>query len=231
MYAGIAVFAVLLIGTFSWLRAAQENREEVTMKNRIANNVGRAEKSEPMLTLEEDLVATNQEGEEVRFSELNDKVWIVAEFFADCPMCAARNGDHLMKFYERFRDNPDFHIVCVSVDPEKDDPEMLQKYAEALGAETENWWFLTGDREKLHGYMEEEMKFLPISERQNELEIESKGRFSHDMGLAVIGKDMKMLEKKDLFFARSQGGPELYAHFEKQLMDAVEKGLAQGNDE
>lgn len=229
MYVGIAIFAVLLVATFSWLRSSQEARELVAMNKRIAADVGRAENAE-MLTLEEDLVATNQDGEEVRISDLSDKVFLVAEFFAECPMCAARNGEQLVKFYQRYKEHPDFHIVCVSVDPETDDVERLSEYAEALGADSSDWWFLTGSREELHRYMEEEMKFLGIRERQNEAEIAEKGRFSHDMGLAVFGKGLVMLEKKDLFFAKEQG-QDLYDHFEGQLMTAIEEGLAEEKDE
>lgn len=223
MYVGIAIFAVVLVTTFSWLRSSQEARELVTMNKRIAADVGRAEKEE-MLTLQEDLVATNQDGETVRLSDLSEKVFLVAEFFAECPMCAVRNGEQLVKFYQRYKDHPDFHVVCVSVDPETDDVERLREYAQSLGADSSNWWFLTGPREVLHSYMEKEMKFLAIRERQNELEIAEFGRFAHDMGLAVFGKGLVMLEKKDLFFAKEQS-QDLYDHFEGQLIAAIEKGL------
>lgn len=229
MYVGIAVFAVILVATFSWLRSSQEKRELIAMNQRIARDIGRAETTE-MLVLEKDLVATNQAGEEVRISDLSGKVFLVAEFFAACPMCAARNGEQLVKFYQRYRDHPDFHVVCVSVDPETDDVERLAAYAETLGADVSDWWFLTGPREQLHAYMENEMKFLGIRERQNEAEIAEKGRFSHDMGLAVFGRGLVMLEKKDLFFAKEQS-QDLYDHFEQQLMAAIEGGLAAEGDE
>ena len=225
MYVGTAVLAVVLVGTFTWLRKAQEAKEREAMGERIATNVGREEKKE-MVRLEKDLVATNQAGEEVRLSDLKDKVWIVAEFFAECPNCATRNGDHLKKLYEAYKDNPDFHVVCVSVDPEMDDVERLQQYAKNLGADTSNWWFLTGPKERLHSYMEDEMKFLAIRERTNEADIAREGRWAHDMGLAVIGKGMVMKEKKDLLYAQEEN-PELYDYFEGLLTSAIDKALAE----
>ncbi|GHC45249.1 SCO family protein [Roseibacillus persicicus] len=225
MYAGTAVLAVALIGTFTWLRVAQENREKSAIEKRLAIDVGRAEKVE-MARLEKDLTATNQAGEEVSISQLKDKVWVATQFFAECPNCAARNGDHLVDLYKKYQDNPDFQMVCVSVDPETDDVERLQEYAVNLGADISNWWFLTGDRETLHHYMEEEMKFLSVRERTNEDDIAREGRFAHDMGVAVFGKGLVMREKKDLLWAREQS-PELYEHFEQQLTSAIDKALAE----
>ncbi|MGJ8725901.1 MAG: SCO family protein [Roseibacillus sp.] len=225
MYASTVVLAVLLVGTFTWLRKAQEAKERKAIGQRIATNVGREEKKE-MIRLEKDLVAINQAGEEVSLFELKDKVWIVAEFFAECPNCAARNGDHLVKLYQAYKDNPDFYVVCVSVDPEFDDVERLQQYATNLNADISNWWFLTGPRERLHSYMEDEMKFLAIRERTNEADIEREGRWAHDMGVAVFGKGLVMKEKKDLFFAREQS-QDMYDHFEELLTSAIEKALAE----
>ncbi len=225
MYVGTVVLAVVLVATFTWLRKAQEAREKKAMDDRIAVDVGRAEKME-MLRLENDLIATNQAGETVMLSALKDKVWIAAQFFAECPHCASRNGDHLVKLYQKYKDNPDFHVVCVSVDPDIDDVERLQQYAENLNADLKNWWFLTGPREKLHRYMEDEMKFLAVRERLKEEDIAREGRWAHDMGVAVFSKGMIMREKKDLFFAREQGD-EMYAHFEGLLTGAIEKALAE----
>ena len=225
MYVGTVVLAVILVGTFTWLRKAQEAKEKEAMGNRIATNVGRQEKKE-MIRLQNDLVATNQAGEEVSLSQLKNKVWIAAQFFAECPNCAARNGDHLVQLYQKYQDNPNFHVVCVSVDPDLDDVERLQQYAKNLNADISNWWFLTGSREKLHRYMEDEMKFLAVRERTNEDDIAREGRWAHDMGVAVFGKGMVMLEKKDLFFAREQS-QNMYDHFEEVLTSAIESALAQ----
>ncbi|MBK1835164.1 SCO family protein [Roseibacillus ishigakijimensis] len=223
IYVGIAVFAAFIVTMFIIIGNGVDRTLEED--NRIATDVGR-EQAQEMLRLENDLVATNQAGDEVRLSELKDKVWIMAQFFAACPNCAARNGDHLVKLYQEYKDNPDFHVVCVTVDPETDDPARLQEYAETLGADISDWWFLTGDHETLHHYMEEEMKFLAVRERVKQEDIDREGRYAHDMGVAVFGKGLVMKEKKDLLFARQQG-PELYEHFEGLLTKAIEEALAQ----
>ena len=145
-------------------------------------------KEEPavLLTLENDLVATNQDGEEVRLSDLKDKVWVATQFFANCPKCMEQNSVDLRRLYDEFKENPDFHVVSISVNPSEDGVEELKAYAKAIGADTRNWWFLTGPRERLYEFMEKEMKFMRIVENT---EADATVRFSHDLGMEVFAED------------------------------------------
>jgi len=228
MYVGIGVFAVILIATFTWLRVAQEQREiaeRAEREGQIAADVGREDANE-FFQLEKDLEAVNQAGERVKISDLKNKVWMVAQFFAECPQCALRNSGDMLNFYKKFKDHPDFHMVCVSVDPDNDDPERLQEVAEVLGADVSDWWFLTGSKEEIFRYMEEEMKFIGVRERVNEEEIATKGRYSHDMSFAVFKEDLVMVEKLDLFGAKSLS-EDLYDDSYQQLQQSIERGLSE----
>jgi protein SCO1/2 len=44
----------------------------------------------------------------------------------------------------------DVHLVSFSVDPEKDTPEVLRRYAERLQAEPGRWDFLTGPKSAIY---------------------------------------------------------------------------------
>ena len=99
-------------------------------------NVGKQVEQE-WYPIEKDLVATNQAGEKVKLSDLRGKVWVVAEFFAVCPHCAVRNGTELRAIYDKFKDHPDFHIVCISVDPKEDNIEKLKDYAKKVNPNLE----------------------------------------------------------------------------------------------
>ena len=120
-----------------------------------------------------DLSGVNQENKPVKLSDLRGKVWIIAEFFAICPHCAVRNGEELRKIYDEFKDNPDFHIACISVDPENDNVERLGEYSEALGADPQKWWFVNaGDAKTTHDYLEHELKFFGIRERTDPADVD-----------------------------------------------------------
>ena len=167
--------------------------------------------------IEKDLTAINQDGQHVKLSDLKGKVWIVAEFFAVCPHCAVRNGEELRKIYDEFNNHPDFHIVCISVDPENDKQEKLADYAKALGADsrTTGGSSMPAMPPATHEYLEKELKFFAIRERTDPLDIEANGRYSHDMGFLLVDREFRVIGKWPLADARSEEArkltPDLYA--------------------
>jgi protein SCO1 len=182
----------------------------------------RADKEQSWFPIEKDLSAINQAGEKVKLSDLRGKVWVVAEFFAVCPHCAVRNGTELRKIYDEFKENPDFQMVCISVDPTQDDVEKLADYSEALGADVEDWWFLNAGEEKAtHEYLEKTLKFFGIRERSDPAEIEASGRFSHDLGLILVDRDFNVIGKWPLADARSEAGRELDPNLYEELKDEM----------
>jgi protein SCO1/2 len=181
--------------------------------------------------IEKDLIATNQAGEKVKLSDLRGKVWVIAEFFAICPHCAVRNGTELRAIYDAFKDHPDFHIVCVSVDPTEDHIEKLKDYSTALGADVKNWWFLNaGDEQETHEYLEGTLKFFKIEKRTNPDDIESNGRFNHDMGLMLVDRNFTVIGKWPLADARSEEGrklnPGYYEKLKKEMFEKISTELA-----
>jgi protein SCO1 len=223
-YAGVALVcaAILALVNFLILPGLKTKGAETI----DFANVGR-QRQEAWFPIGKDLVATNQAGETVKLSDLRGKVWVVAEFFAVCPHCAVRNGKELREIYDAFKDRPDFHIVCISVDPQQDGVEKLKDYAEALGADSKNWWFLNaGDEKATHEYLEKTLKFLGVRERTDPAQIEANGRFEHDMGLLAVSRDFSTFGKWDLAFQRSElGTPEGYKSVKSAMMTRLREEL------
>lgn len=223
-YTGVAVISIAILGLAFFLRSRFPKPDMSTVIN-----VGK-ETVPYMFPIANDLTATTQEGKTVKLSDLKGKVWIAAEFFAVCPHCAVRNGEELRKIYDEFGKHPDFQIVCISVDPENDKQEKLADYAKALGAETKNWWFLNaGDTKATHTYLEKELKFFGIRERTEPLDIETNGRYSHDLGFLLVDRDFRVIGKWPLADARSEEAskrdPELYQRLKKELFDRIRAEL------
>ena len=150
-------------------------------------------------------------------------------------MCAQRNGAELHKIYETFSSDPDFQIVCISVDPENDDVERLKAYGAALNADPANWWFLNaGSEEKTHRYLEDELKFFGIRERKDPVDIEANGRFAHDLGFILVDRDFRVVGKWPLADARSPDAvkrqPGLYDALKKDLFERIRTELDKGKD-
>lgn len=225
LYTGVAVISIGIIATAMWLRGQHDNK----FPEQVAVNQG-TESSGPWFEIGKDLAATNQDSQQVKLSDLRGKVWLVSEFFAVCPHCAVRNGSELRAIYDEFKNHPDFHIVCVSVDPETDKPEKLVDYAKALGAETKNWWFLNaGEAKKTHEYMENELKFFGIRERTDPLDIEANGRYQHDLGFILVDRDFRVIGKWPLAEARSEEAkktdPQLYERLKADLYSKIRAEL------
>lgn len=226
-YCGVALVcaAILSVVNFIIVPGIRANAQEGV----AFQNTGHVEETK-WFPIEKDLAATNQAGEQVKLSDLRGKVWVVAEFFAVCPHCAVRNGAELRAIYDEFKDDPDFHMVCISVDPQTDHAEKLGDYATALGAEPGNWWFLNaGDQKATHDYLENTLKFFGIRERSDPADIEANGKYQHDMGLMVVDRDFNVIGKWPLADARSEEGrkldPNLYEKLKKEMTGRIREEL------
>ncbi|MEP6685165.1 MAG: SCO family protein [Verrucomicrobiota bacterium] len=91
----------------------------------------------------------NQNGQSFGSAQLAGKIWIADFVYSSCPgpcpMISSRISE-LQKPLEK----TDVHLVSVSVDPEKDTPEVLRRYAERLHAQPGRWDFLTGTKSAIY---------------------------------------------------------------------------------
>jgi len=185
IYAGVAVISIAIFG-MSWFLTTlrKENRDQ----GDPIVDAGKEEVSE-IKVLETDLELERQDGSKVKISDLHDKVWLAVQFYVSCPMCAERNAEHLLKVYREFKDDPNFRVICFSVDPDDDTPEKQQEIRELLDVDVANWWFLETERKALWDYMRNEMLFGDIRERTEPIEAAAKGKWAHDLGIQVYRGD------------------------------------------
>lgn len=105
------------------------------------------------------------EGEEVRFYDdlVKDKVVAINFIYTSCPDVCPAETAKLVRVRKELGDRvgDDIFMYSISIDPERDTPEVLKAYREKFGIEA-GWTFLTGDeddvillRRKLGLYMEE----------------------------------------------------------------------------
>ena len=218
IYTSVAVICLLIVLTTWLIRSNHLQPPQLEAPQYVQEEI-----SAPLLTLQSDLVLKHQDGRDVKISELKDKVWAFAQFYATCPMCAKRNSQGLKTLYEKFKHDPDFVIVCITVDPANDTVEQMKSYAEALDAEDSNWWFLTGDADSLKNYMIDEIKYQAIVKRKDPDEAARLGAFEHDMAIAVFDKNLSMVRRHDLYNARKKG--EAFLRGEEEKLHFTVKSL------
>ena len=98
-----------------------------------------------------DFQLTNQKSEDFHSDQLVGKVWMAAFFGTDAPH-VAQVTKQLLWPNVRYRDEGDIAVVCFSLNPEHDTPEVLAEYVERntrYNGFDGKWQFLTGAPEEI----------------------------------------------------------------------------------
>lgn len=93
----------------------------------------------------------NHKGEGYGSKDLEGKVWIAA-FFSTNSKHVGKTTRQLLWPNFRYRDVEGINIVCFSLDPENDTPEVLNEYVEQntrYNSVKDKWQFLTGDKTEI----------------------------------------------------------------------------------
>lgn len=166
---------------------------------RIVPEVANQAKRLPYLTrLEKDLEAVDSSGRNVRLSQLDGKVFLIAWVYTTCPRGCAEVVAKMKAMNDKFGDDPRFHLVSVSLNPDHDTPEQLTRFREAHGLTAPNWLFLTGDAEALRYYMTGQVKFHAVRDIPAAERLSPEDLFEHDTRVALIDAQGHVREYYDV---------------------------------
>lgn len=99
----------------------------------------------PVLGALPDFALTDQTGHPFGTRDLRGKVWIADFIFTSCAGSCPLLSQKMAEIGHRARQlGPDFRLVSLTVDPERDTPPVLASYAARYGANAHKWSFLTG---------------------------------------------------------------------------------------
>lgn len=101
-----------------------------------------------------DFSLTNQQGEPLGLSDMAGKIWVADFIFTNCPTICPAMTQEMARLQSEFVADP-VYFVSFSVDPERDTPKVLSRYASAYGADNRRWHFLTGDKTKIYQLAEQ----------------------------------------------------------------------------
>jgi len=101
-----------------------------------------------------DFSLTNQQGEPLGLSDMAGKIWIADFIFTNCPTICPAMTQEMARLQSEFVADP-VYFVSFSVDPERDTPRVLSRYAAAYGADDRRWHFLTGDKAHIYQLAEQ----------------------------------------------------------------------------
>lgn len=83
-------------------------------------------------------------------NQLKGKIWVADFIFTKCAGPCLTMSRQMAEFHKNFQKDNRVRMISVSVDPERDSPQVLSKYALLYSANTDIWHFLTGSSEAIH---------------------------------------------------------------------------------
>ena len=100
-----------------------------------------------------DLELVTQNGEEVRFftDVLKDKVVLINFVFTHCQDACPLITQKLLSTRDLLGEEVSarVHFISISIDPERDTPAALQSFMTKFKVPTDNWVFLTGEKQNV----------------------------------------------------------------------------------
>ena len=162
---------------------------------------------------------TDQNGKTISNKDYAGKVYVVEFFFASCPTICPKMLKSMLKIQEEFYGNPNFGIASITIDPKRDTPESLNKYAKKNGVTLKNWHFLTGDLDTIYKLSNEGFKLYA---GENE---EAEGGFEHSGLFALIDKD-GYIRSRTVITGESENPIKFYDGLDAKQVQMLKEDIA-----
>lgn len=139
---GVAVIVLgVVLGTMLWLKLGPAPR--VALVDRASGDGLKQYGAVPDFKLSE------RNGTEVSLAQLRGKIWIADFIYTTCTDTCPLQTAAMAKLQKEFAAKSDLQFVSVSVDPQRDTPQVLSAYADKYEADRQRWYFLTGQRDQV----------------------------------------------------------------------------------
>lgn len=171
IWIGLVLVAAILAGSF-WLK--QPRQPPLPVMGTIA-----------------DFSLTNQLGQVVSLQSLRGKVWLADIIFTRCPGPCARMTRQMASVQDALPKDSSAQLVSLTTDPEFDSPEVLTKYADRFGADSNRWHFLTGAKKEIGELAAQSLKLVAV-EKAAELRENPDDLFIHATIFVLVDKQARL---------------------------------------
>ena len=104
----------------------------------------------PVLNTVQHFSFLKQDSTMVSEQQTQGKVYVAEYFFTSCRGICPKMNKNMKAIYERFKSDSNFLVISHTVNPETDSLPVMRHYADSMGANSKNWWFVTGSKEALY---------------------------------------------------------------------------------
>ncbi len=156
----------------------------------------------PVLSEVPEFTLVNRDGRTIRREDLAGSPWIADFIFTRCPASCPMMTSRLARLDRELPRDLEVRLVSISVDPEHDTPEILQRYAESFKAPA-RWLFLTGDGEQIYRLSKEGFKLGVDAAPQG---VETAEPILHSTRFVLVDGEGRIRGYYDAFDAESMKG-------------------------
>ena len=186
------IFIPKIVSRITNSKIVESNRSQSSIPLQYVFLNGEAKKVPEFAFLNQDSIIISNE-------DFNKKVYVAEFFFTSCPSICPIMNKNMKRIENRFGKRQDFGIASFSSDPIKDTPSVLKEYAETYDVFSQNWHFLTGEKDKIYNLANEGFNiFASVNPRVA-------GGFEHQGYFALIDKNGFIRCRSDQF-----GNPIVY---------------------
>ena len=186
------IFIPKIVSRITNSKIVESNRSQSSIPLQYVFLNGEAKKVPEFAFINQDSIIISNE-------DFNKKVYVAEFFFTSCPSICPIMNKNMKRIENRFGKRQDFGIASFSIDPIKDTPSVLKEYAETYDVFSQNWHFLTGEKDKIYNLANEGFNiFASVNPRVA-------GGFEHQGYFALIDKNGFIRCRSDQF-----GNPIVY---------------------
>jgi protein SCO1/2 len=97
-----------------------------------------------------DFSLTDRTGRIVTRADLAGRIVVVDFLFTSCSLTCPTVNRHMAEIQQLTTNQPDVKLLSLTVDPRDDTAAVLAQYGRQVGADTNRWWLLTGEKAVLY---------------------------------------------------------------------------------
>jgi cytochrome oxidase Cu insertion factor (SCO1/SenC/PrrC family) len=179
---GLAVVGLgIVLGTALWLRIGPH--AEFGRSSRDSADALNQYGSVPDFTLIE------RNGSAVDLAHLRGKIWIADFIYTTCTDTCPLQTAMMAKLQQEYAGKSDVQFVSITVDPERDTPEVLAQYADKHQADATRWYFLTGQRDRIIRLIQQGFHLAVAAVP---VEAETSGMIPHSPRFVLVDKEARI---------------------------------------
>ncbi len=137
-----------------------------------------------------DFSFTDQTGKAFGLKDVEGKVFVAEYFFSTCGTICPKMTAQMERVHQQFKHTNQVEILSFTVDPANDTVARLAEYAKEHHADSKQWHFLTGEKEKLYEAARRSFFVLKPAAVENQGDVGSD--FIHTNNFVLIDKQLRI---------------------------------------